>query len=78
MDGTLVDSVDAVLRAYVRAVELSGGPRCTPADVRRAFAAGSTAAVLAALLGRPAGDGDLDRFYGVLVVLVQKTTIGVR
>jgi phosphoglycolate phosphatase/AHBA synthesis associated protein len=74
LDGTLVDSVEPTLRAYVTAVGRGGGPACSPADVLAAFAAGSTAAVLASLLGRAATDSDLACFYEVLELELARPT----
>jgi HAD superfamily hydrolase (TIGR01509 family) len=62
MDGTLIDSVGPTLQAYVRTVGECGGGETTAEDVLARFVEGSTPRVLAALLGRPTRDGDLDCF----------------
>jgi HAD superfamily hydrolase (TIGR01549 family) len=59
MDGTLLDSADTVPAAYAAAIYELSGVRCTHAEVIAAYSAGPASALLAAFIGREAGDSDV-------------------
>ncbi|HEX8004175.1 MAG TPA: HAD family hydrolase [Mycobacteriales bacterium] len=66
MDGTLVDSVDAVTGAYADAIVAGGAPRPTSEAVVAAYALGPPAALLTALLGRDCTGEDLAAYLDSL------------
>jgi HAD superfamily hydrolase (TIGR01509 family) len=62
MDGTLVDSVAAVLNAYATTVQTLTGRRCTAEEVTEKFSVGPGLRLLTALLGRRCRLADLKVF----------------
>ena len=63
LDGTLVDTMTSVPRAYVETIRALGGPVLTPAQLIAAWHIGPTPVVLGHFLGRAATAGDLECFY---------------
>jgi HAD superfamily hydrolase (TIGR01509 family) len=63
LDGTLVDTMALVPRAYADTVAARGGPIVTPEEVVAAWHIGPTPVLLAHFLGRPADDNDLECYY---------------
>lgn len=68
LDGTLVDTMVSIPRAYADTVRDRGGPALTRDEVVAAWRLGPTAVVLGHLLGRPASGEDLAAFDGHLRV----------
>ncbi|WP_063796095.1 HAD family hydrolase [Peterkaempfera griseoplana] len=66
MDGTLLDSVPAVSRAYADAIQSLGGPPVTPDEVVASWHVGHTELVLTHFLGRACGSAELERFHAHL------------
>ncbi|GAA4998980.1 phosphoglycolate phosphatase [Actinopolymorpha pittospori] len=62
LDGTLVDTMHSMLRAYADTIRALGGPAVTPDDIVATWHIGPTPVVLAHFLGRPAEPSDLDCF----------------
>jgi HAD superfamily hydrolase (TIGR01549 family) len=62
LDGTLVNTVPVVVRAYVETISRLGG-RATPDQVHDRLYSGSTTVLLEGFLGRSITDSDLDRFF---------------
>ena len=65
MDGTLLDSVDAIAAAFAT---VAGRPPIPPAEVERLFRLPTPAAILTDLTGTGAGPGEVDAFYAALAV----------
>ncbi|MEV6104230.1 HAD family hydrolase [Streptomyces sp. NPDC051940] len=63
MDGTLVDSVPMVARAYADTIRSLGGPPVSPDEVVAGWHVGHTELVLAHFLGRPCGGAEVERFH---------------
>ncbi|GAA4606329.1 HAD superfamily hydrolase (TIGR01509 family) [Actinoplanes octamycinicus] len=63
MDGTLIESTTAVNSAFRAAVAAGGGPRCSDTEIVAAYPLGPPRRILDHLLGRPATQDDLDRYY---------------
>lgn len=63
MDGTLVDSVEAVPGAYIAFVAETTGQVLTPAEIVDLYALGPPPVMLSHLLGRPANTADVDRYH---------------
>ena len=63
MDGTLVESQAVIPAAYIATVSSLGGRRYSPAEVVEAYSIGPPPALLTHLLGRPATQDDLERYY---------------
>jgi len=66
MDGTLLDSVPTVSRAYADAIRSLGGPTVTPEEVVAGWHVGHTDLVLAHFLGRACGPAEVERFHAHL------------
>ncbi|MGZ4462178.1 MAG: HAD family hydrolase [Gaiellaceae bacterium] len=66
MDGTLVDTSDAVPSAFIESIAARGGRRHTADEVIRAYSLGPPKTLLAHLLGRPCDDADLEAYYECL------------
>lgn len=66
MDGTLLDSVPTVSRAYADAIQSLGGPLVTPDEVVAGWHVGHTELVLAHFLGRACGPAEVERFHAHL------------
>ncbi|MFF0728425.1 HAD family hydrolase [Streptomyces sp. NPDC004134] len=66
MDGTLLDSVSTVSRAYADAIRSLGGPQVTPDEVVAGWHVGHTELVLAHFLGRACGPAGVERFHAYL------------
>ncbi|AUH39450.1 HAD family hydrolase [Streptomyces sp. CMB-StM0423] len=66
MDGTLLDSVPTVSRAYADAIHSLGGPPVTPDEVVAGWHVGHTELVLAHFLGRACGPAEVERFHAHL------------
>lgn len=62
LDGTLVDTMASMPRAYSDTIRALGGPAVTPDDIVATWHIGPTPVVLAHFLGRPTGPPDLDCF----------------
>jgi HAD superfamily hydrolase (TIGR01509 family) len=62
MDGTLLDSLPVVIECYRETVAHFDGPDVTPEEMVSAFAIGSAARMLEALIGRPVG-GEAAAWY---------------
>jgi HAD superfamily hydrolase (TIGR01509 family) len=78
MDGTLIDSAQAVPAAFVGTVQALGGPPVAVSDVIDAYAMGVPEVILEHLLGRSLRDGDADRFYNRLRTATVHPYAGVR
>jgi phosphoglycolate phosphatase-like HAD superfamily hydrolase len=63
LDGTLVDTMTTVPRAYVDTVRDLGGPTVEPGEVVAAWHVGPAPAVLAHLLGRAVSPEDLEVYH---------------
>jgi HAD superfamily hydrolase (TIGR01509 family) len=63
MDGTLIDSADAVPAAFVATVLELEGPATDTGAVVAAYSLGRPEIILEYLLGRPLRTGDSDRYY---------------
>ncbi|MEU6814615.1 HAD hydrolase-like protein [Streptomyces sp. NPDC046860] len=66
MDGTLLDSVPTVSRAYADAIRSLGGPPVTPDEVVAGRHVGHTELVLAHFLGRACGSAEVECFHAHL------------
>ncbi|WP_432173933.1 HAD family hydrolase [Streptomyces sp. Tue6028] len=66
MDGTLLDSVPTVSRAYADAIRSLGGPPVSPDDVVAGWHVGHTELVLAHFLGRACGSAEVECFHAHL------------
>ncbi|MFE6622229.1 HAD family hydrolase [Streptomyces sp. NPDC057740] len=66
MDGTLLDSVPTVSRAYAEAIRSLGGPPVSPDEVVAGWHVGHTDLVLAHFLGRTCGPAEVERFHAHL------------
>jgi phosphoglycolate phosphatase-like HAD superfamily hydrolase len=66
MDGTLLDSVPTVSRAYADAIRSLGGPPVSPDEVVAGWHVGHTELVLAHFLGRTCGPAEVERFHAHL------------
>ncbi|NXY97372.1 HAD family hydrolase [Streptomyces sp. BR123] len=65
MDGTVLDSVPTVSRAYADAIRSLGGPPVSPDEVVAGWHVGHTELVLA-FLGRACGPAEVERFHAHL------------
>ena len=63
LDGTLVDTMDAVPAAYVRTIREICGREVTSAEVVDVWHIGPTPVVLAHFAGRAVDDGDVAAYY---------------
>ncbi|AEV85183.1 hydrolase [Actinoplanes sp. SE50] len=63
MDGTLIDSTEAVPRAFVQAVAVLGGPPVTPADVVGSYWRGTNEVILTHLVGRPLSPAEQEIYF---------------
>ncbi|WP_084963137.1 HAD family hydrolase [Thermoactinospora rubra] len=63
LDGTLVDTMGSVPRAYAAAIRALGGPEVTPDQVVEVWHMGPTPVVLAHFLGREATEDDLECYF---------------
>jgi HAD superfamily hydrolase (TIGR01509 family) len=70
MDGTLIDSTEAVTTAYRDAVLRRGGRRYDAGEIVGAYGLGPPLAILTHLLGRSADDADLGAYHTFLAELV--------
>jgi HAD superfamily hydrolase (TIGR01509 family) len=66
MDGTLLDSVPMVSRAYADAIRSLGGPAVTPEEVVAGWHVGHTERVLSHFTGRTCGPAEAERFHAYL------------
>ena len=66
MDGTLLDSVPVVSRAYADAIRALGGPVVTPDEVVAGWHVGHTELVLSRFTGRGCGPAEAERFHEFL------------
>jgi HAD superfamily hydrolase (TIGR01509 family) len=66
MDGTLLDSGRVVPAAFAAAVRQLGGPVVAPVQVVACYSLGNSEVILAHLLGRPLGAGEIDEYYAQL------------
>ncbi|KUJ34015.1 HAD family hydrolase [Streptomyces albus subsp. albus] len=66
MDGTLLDSVPTVSRAYADAIQSLGGPPVTPDEVVAGWHVGHTERVLTHFLGHTCGTAEVERFHAHL------------
>lgn len=80
LDGTLIDSTQAVTTAYREAVLHRGGRRYEAAEIVAAYAVGPPLALLTHLLGRTADDADLVAYHTCLAELIDRVVVypGVR
>ena len=69
MDGTLIDSTQAVTSAYRQAVLQGGGRNYEPGAIVAAYPVGPPLAILTHLLGRAAGEADLLAYHTSLAGL---------
>lgn len=69
MDGTLLDSVDAIAAAFAT---VAGRPPIPPAEVERLFRLPTPAAILTDLTGTGAGPDEVDAFYAALAVEAER------
>lgn len=63
LDGTLVDTMVSVPRAYADTIRALGGPKVGPGEVVAIWHRGPTPVVLAHFLGREISPDDIDVFY---------------
>lgn len=75
LDGTLVDTMASVPRAYVETIRDLGGPVLTPAQLIAAWHIGPTPVVLGHFLGRAATAGDLECFYEHAVTAAESSRV---
>ena len=69
MDGTLIDSTQAVTSAYRQAVLQGGGRKYETSEIVAAYPVGPPLAILTHLLGRASGDADLLAYHTFLAEL---------
>src|SRR5580700_7673773 len=69
MDGTLLDSSEAVTAAFAAALARIGGPVVAAAEVVSAYSLGPPEAILAHLAGRPLTTADTEEYYRELEVV---------
>jgi HAD superfamily hydrolase (TIGR01509 family) len=69
MDGTLLDSSEAVTAAFAAALARIGGPVVAAAEVVSAYSLGPPEAILAHLAGRPLSTADTEEYYRELEVV---------
>lgn len=73
LDGTLLDTMTSVPRAYVETIRDLGGPDLTVAELVATWHIGPTPAVLSHFLGRTATGGDLECFHDRVAASAEST-----
>lgn len=71
LDGTLVDTMDVIPRAYAETIRRLGGPTVTPREVITAWHIGAAPAVLAHFLGRQVTAEEQEGFYRRCALIAQ-------
>jgi HAD superfamily hydrolase (TIGR01549 family) len=71
LDGTLVDTMTIVPRAYADTIRSLGGPDLAPDEITQVWHIGPTTTVLGHFLRRSISTSDLDRFYDTFEDAIQ-------